>query len=106
MLWHRNTMIHRSTENHSDKVRWSVDLRYQRPGEPTGFPEDSKLPPMRKSDDPNYRLDWEAWAVGEQDVQKFKKLQEDEFEFSPRDAPWLVRWQKLLGGGCLSDNAR
>ena len=36
MLWHRNTMIHRSTENHSDKVRWSVDLRYQRPGEPTG----------------------------------------------------------------------
>ena len=106
VLWHRNTMIHRSTENHSDKVRWSVDLRYQRPGEPTGFPEDSELPPMRKSDDPAYRLDWEAWIAarqGEQDVisrgfnrgfDKYKMMEDEGFDFSPPDAPWLLRWQK------------
>ena len=32
VLWHGNMMVHRSTENHSDKVRWTCDLRYQRPG--------------------------------------------------------------------------
>ena len=97
VLWHSNMMIHRSTENYSDKVRWSTDLRYQRPGDPTGYPSESKLPPMRKSDNPTYRLDWEAWFVAqqdEQDFQKIKKLPEDEFEFSAPDAPWLVRWQK------------
>lgn len=29
---------HRSTPNHSDGIRWSLDLRYQRVGEPTGRP--------------------------------------------------------------------
>ena len=77
--------------------RWSVDLRYQRPGEPTGFPPKSKLPPMRKSDDPDHRLDWEAWIAaeqGKQEGQKYRDLQDDEFDFAPPDAPWLVRWQK------------
>ena len=97
VLWHRNTMIHRSTENHSNGVRWSADLRYQRPGDPTGFPEGSKLPPMRKSDDPNYRLDWVAWSADlqdAQDVMKYKRMEEDGFDFSPPDAPWLMRWRK------------
>ena len=97
VLWHSNTIVHRSTENRSDGVRWSVDLRYQRPGEPTGFPPKSKLPPMRKSDDPDHCLDWEAWVAaeqGKQEGQKYRDLQDDEFDFAPPDAPWLVRWQK------------
>ena len=97
VLWHRNTMIHRSTENYSDGVRWSADLRYQRPGDPTGFPPDAKLVPMRKSDDPDFRLDWAAWAAaqeGEQDVQKHRSLPDGMFDFSPPDAPWLVRWRE------------
>ena len=61
VVWHSNVMVHRSAENRSDKVRWSCDIRYQRPGEPSGYPEDaalgkaSQLVPMRKSDDPDYR---------------------------------------------------
>jgi len=95
VLWHRNMMVHRSTENYSDKVRWSCDLRYQRPGEPTGFPEDTKLVPMRKSDDPDYRLDLEAWMAHEgADIQKYRDLEGDDFEFASPDSPWLVRWQK------------
>ena len=96
VLWHGNMMVHRSTENHSDKVRWTCDLRYQRPGEPTGMPAGSKLPPMRKSEDPHHRLDWPAWTAAEEEeqaVQVQRSLQADEFEFSPPDAPWLVRWQ-------------
>ncbi len=41
VLWHQNMIVHRSTENHSDQVRWTCDLRYQRPGEPTGFPAET-----------------------------------------------------------------
>ncbi len=61
VVWHSNVLVHRSTENRSDKVRWSCDIRYQRPGETSGYPEDaalgkaSRLVPMRKSDDPAYR---------------------------------------------------
>ena len=29
VLWHQNMVVHRSTENHSDKVRWTCDLRYR-----------------------------------------------------------------------------
>ena len=31
-------MPHRSTPNYSDGVRWSMDLRYQPTGQPTGRP--------------------------------------------------------------------
>ena len=61
VVWHSNVLVHRSAENLSDKVRWSCDIRYQRPGEPSGYPEDgtlgkaARLVPMRKSDDPDYR---------------------------------------------------
>ena len=34
---HRYTP-HRSTPNYSDHVRWSVDLRFQPTGQPTGRP--------------------------------------------------------------------
>jgi ectoine hydroxylase-related dioxygenase (phytanoyl-CoA dioxygenase family) len=37
VFMHRHTP-HRSTPNHSEDVRWSLDLRYQPTGEPTGRP--------------------------------------------------------------------
>ena len=98
VLWHGNRIVHRSTENTSDKVRWSVDLRYQRPDEPTGFFEDSTLPPMRKSDDPGYRLDWEAWITaehgGKQDFKEYIGAEDEGFDFAPPDAPWIERWRR------------
>ncbi len=49
---------HRSTENFSDKIRWSVDLRWQRPGEPSGFEKVKECILMRTAKEPNYRIDW------------------------------------------------
>ena len=93
MLWHRNTMIHRSTENTSDKVRWSVDIRYQRPDEDTGL-GDIQLAPMRKADDPGYRLNWEEWMAHQADgIQDYRRLDEGDFDYSPQ-GPWLDRWSK------------
>ena len=93
MLWHRNNLVHRSTENTSDKVRWSVDIRYQNPGKPTGLGA-IELAPMRKSNDPSYRLDWEEWMAHQAGgIQTYRKLDEDDFGYSAPDAPWLVRWE-------------
>ena len=93
MLWHRNTMVHRSTENTSDKVRWSVDIRYQNPGKATGL-GDIELAPMRKAGDPSYRLNWEEWRGHQADgIQEYRTLDEDSFDYSPK-GPWLDRWSK------------
>ena len=95
VLWHQNMLVHRSTENHSDKVRWTCDLRYQQPGLPTGFPATTSLVPIRKSNDPGYRLDWDTWiSEGQEGNQSYRRLTEDNFEYSSLDSPWLVRWRK------------
>lgn len=47
-----NLIPHRSLDNMSNAVRWSLDLRWQDPGQPTGFPDKvaratgSTMPPL------------------------------------------------------------
>ena len=43
---------HRSTENFSAKIRWSVDLRWQRPDEPSGFEKVKECILMRTARNP------------------------------------------------------
>lgn len=57
---------HRSTENRSDRIRWSIDLRWQRPTDPTGLEGSHGCILMRTARDPNHRADWENWAKEEQ----------------------------------------
>ena len=93
VLFHNPLMPHRSTENHSDHVRWSVDLRWQRPGEPTGY-ADSKMIPMRRRDDPGFRLDWTEWQrQSHADVDKARGRDDghDPFDVTV-DGGWLERW--------------
>ncbi len=52
---------HRSLENYSDKVRWSVDLRWQRPNEPAGWEGYVDLWEIRRGDDPEFRPNWDAY---------------------------------------------
>jgi hypothetical protein len=47
----------------SDHIRWSLDLRWQRPGEPNGFYGLKDCITMAKSGDPGFKLDWGAWAT-------------------------------------------
>ncbi len=92
VLFHNPLMPHRSTENHTDRVRWSVDLRWQRPGEPTGY-ADSKMIPMRRKDDPSYRLDWAHWQrQSMDDVDKARgRSGVDPFDTTV-EGGWLERW--------------
>ena len=45
----------------SKKIRWSLDLRWQRPSEPVGFYGLKQGILMRTSKDPNYKIDWESF---------------------------------------------
>ena len=79
---------HRSTENRSDRIRWSVDLRWQRPGEPHGM-EGVKDPIlMRTAKDPSYKIDWEAWANTSRNAVEMK----DGFN-AMVSGPWMDRWK-------------
>ena len=78
---------HRSTENYSSRIRWSVDLRWQRPGERHGL-EGVKDPIlMRTAANPDYQIDWAGWAERRR-VPKTK----DDFDPMVSGGPWMDRW--------------
>ena len=85
---------HRSLENYSDNVRWSVDLRFQNPNDEAGFHTGLVDPIiMRKADEPSYRPNWESWFKGyEAEHIKFRgRSDKDEFD-STLEGAWLERW--------------
>ena len=62
VLFLHQLVPHRSLENFSEDVRWSVDLRFQNPLDEAGFHTGLVDPIiMRKSSDPQYKPDWDAW---------------------------------------------
>ena len=96
VLFLHQLVPHRSLENFSEDVRWSVDLRFQNPKDEAGFHTGLVDPIiMRKSDDSSYRPDWKAWFKGvEEDHKKFRGLsKKDEFD-STVNGSWLDRWDK------------
>jgi len=87
---------HRSTENYSDRIRWSIDLRWQRPGETTGI-EGIKDPIlMRTAKDPSYKIDWEEWANTSRnriEMGMADKAVEMKDDFNAMvSGPWMDRW--------------
>jgi hypothetical protein len=81
---------HRSTENLSDRIRWSVDLRWQRPGEKHGL-EGIKDPIlMRTAKNPSYKINWDQWANQNRnaDIVEMK----DEFNAMVSGGAWMQRW--------------
>ncbi|MEZ5668493.1 MAG: phytanoyl-CoA dioxygenase family protein [Alphaproteobacteria bacterium] len=84
---------HRSLENFSDKVRWSVDLRWQDPKLPNGVEGHSEPIVMRKADDPGWRPDWEAWIAAEEKRQQAWRGRKGIGDLSlDIEGGWLARW--------------
>ena len=52
---------HRSTPNRSNTVRWSIDLRYQKTGTPTGRPFHPQFVAYSESDPLSVLNDYETW---------------------------------------------
>jgi len=109
VLFLNNIIPHRSLENNSDKIRWSLDLRWQNPKLANGFYglKDNIL--MRTASDPHYVPDWERWNKKNRSVlqeeatnQETKKTiseikkKEGRKESDPFDTtisgPWMHQW--------------
>jgi phytanoyl-CoA hydroxylase len=61
VFMHRHTP-HRSTPNHTDEVRWSIDLRYQKTGTPTGRPFHPEFVVRSRSHPESVLTDHAEWA--------------------------------------------
>ena len=93
VLFINQLIPHRSLENHSDRVRWSVDLRWQRPDEPTGWEGYLDLMEMRRGGDPAFRPDWDGFfARRARTFEGFRALGADSFDVTV-EGPWLERWR-------------
>lgn len=53
---------HRGQPNLSNLVRWTIDLRYQRTGTPTGRPFHPDFPVRSKADPASVTQDYESWC--------------------------------------------
>jgi len=90
-----NLIPHRSTENFSDIIRWSIDLRWQRPDQPSGMEGIKEPILLRTARDQNYRPNWNEWGsrsrqVGLHDVlREGKPIEKTDAKVS---GPWMNRW--------------
>ena len=94
VLFLHQLIPHRSLENQSEDVRWSVDLRFQNPKDEAGFHTGLVDPIiMRKSDDPTYTPNWDEWfkGYGEEHTKFRGSVHKDKFD-STVDGTWLERW--------------
>lgn len=81
---------HRSLPNTSEGIRWSLDLRWQRAGEPNGFHGIKPNVPMRRGGDKNFPISWDGWA----EVDRAELQMQADAEFDTRIAgPWMHTWE-------------
>jgi hypothetical protein len=95
LLLFNNIIPHRSLNNLSKQIRWSLDLRWQNPTLPNGFYGIKDCIVMSKEDDPNYQADWKHWANVNRDElqdQAVGKGVVDEFDTTIA-GPWMNQWE-------------
>jgi len=60
--------------NHSDVIRWSLDLRWQRADRDVAFYDLKQGVRMRSSTDPNLVIDWEPFTAVTRNIQSKEEL--------------------------------
>jgi len=84
---------HRSMENYSNKIRWSVDLRWQDPNKNHGF-FGIKEPILMRTKDPNFKPDWNSWLSIVRNKRFEEKSATEKEWFKPIiTGPWMGRWE-------------
>jgi hypothetical protein len=106
VLFLSNLIPHRSLENFSERIRWSLDLRWQRAGESNGFWGIKDSLPLFARDDsgqlmPGFKADFETWgkvdrnalqAAAVSDAEKAKE--KDPFD-TTITGPWMGQWSVM-----------
>jgi hypothetical protein len=81
VLLFNNFIPHRSTDNTTNRIRWSLDFRWHEVGKPTGFYGLKETVRMRSSTDDHFEIDW-------------KSFNEKEAEFDTTiPGPWMKKWE-------------
>jgi ectoine hydroxylase-related dioxygenase (phytanoyl-CoA dioxygenase family) len=94
VLFLNQLIPHRSLENRSDKVRWSVDLRWQDPKQPSGDQGGAGVVMMRKASDPSFTVDWDAWAAEQRRAYEVARgLSGEKFDTTV-SGKWMERWRE------------
>ena len=95
VLFQNENMPHCGLRNRSNKVRWAIDVRWQRPTDPTGI-EGVLIrgPRMRKASDPSFRPDMMQWAQVEREKYNEWVNRGDRDPLDPTiDGSWyFARW--------------
>ncbi|KAL4452431.1 hypothetical protein ABPG75_008093 [Micractinium tetrahymenae] len=68
VLFLNNLVPHRSLNNLSGEIRWSLDLRWQKLDLPNGFYGLKPCIRMCQAGQPGYQIDWAAWAAIDRQV--------------------------------------
>ncbi|CAH1232779.1 Hypp506 [Branchiostoma lanceolatum] len=97
VLFLNNAIPHRSLENNTDQIRWSLDLRWQHPDKPCGFEGIKDVIPMRSAKNPDLKPDWEKFESVDRTANQQRKMNnesgaEDEFDTTIQ-GPWMLRWE-------------
>uniref|UniRef100_A0A1I8FUM9 Phytanoyl-CoA dioxygenase family protein n=1 Tax=Macrostomum lignano TaxID=282301 RepID=A0A1I8FUM9_9PLAT len=92
-LLFNNFTPHRSLNNRSDVVRWSIDFRWQRTGTRRLF----SSPPVRRDGEPDFRPDWDSFDSVDRNRAQLESMARDESaadEFSAViSGPWMKKWE-------------
>jgi len=96
MLLINNMIPHRSLNNLSSDIRWSLDLRWQRPEKSVGFYGLKEGVLMRSKKNPVKQIDWEGFLATERHEQMDGTLRgkeaEEEFD-TTIVGPWMKKWE-------------
>jgi len=101
MLLLNNMIPHRSLNNVTKEIRWSLDLRWQRPDKSVGFYDLKEGVLMRTKEQPNLKIDFDSFDA--KDRAKAAKLNvdtpealqtEDDFETTIQ-GPWMKKWEMV-----------
>jgi len=94
VLLFNNLIPHRSLNNLSDEIRWSLDLRWQNPDLPNGYFGLKDCILMLTEKDPNYEIAWDAWAQQSRTPLQEKAVKQEVDEFDTTIAgPWMRQWE-------------
>ncbi|XP_063420288.1 uncharacterized protein LOC134705499 [Mytilus trossulus] len=98
LILFNNMTPHRSLPNVSKDIRWSLDLRWQRPDAPFGLWNLKPGVVMRSSTDPELKPDWDTFcsidrtAAQKESIKDFVEVPDDEFDTTIQ-GPWMKKWE-------------
>ncbi|WAR19639.1 PHNY-like protein [Mya arenaria] len=87
LILFNNMIPHRSLPNVSDGIRWSIDLRWQRATDPAGLWGLKNGVVMRKSSDPNFKVDWTEFDSVNRHIVQTEYIKGD------KAGPWMKKWE-------------